>query len=284
MPGGTACLDLDPGSCASAGGTPAGAGTTCAMRPCPLAEIACCAADGSCQDLDRQSCAGSRGSAQDAGSRCATSACPVTVGACCVDTPFGTTCETVGAAQCTADRGTFAGTGTNCARVACGSTQACCLRDGTCADATGEGCLRMGGLALGVGSSCAATPCGGGPAMPGETPDGTTRRPGAPLRVRKSPSASGDLVLDWSPSCSPSAVDATVHEGRIGAWYSHDVRLCGTAGALVTATLTPGPAGTYYLIVPVTAAAEGSYGIDSRGSERPRSGTTCAPAQVLGCP
>ena len=282
MPGGTACLDLDPASCAAAGGTSAGSGTTCATAPCALATVACCAADGSCQDVGRQSCAAARGTAQAAGSLCSTATCPVVTGACCIDTPFGITSNTHGYAECVADRGAFGGAGSTCARVGCAVSQACCQSDGTCTDGTGESCLLMRGVGLGAGTSCASLPCSG-PSLPGETPDGTARLPGLPLRVRKSSAGTG-LVLDWSPSCSPSAVDATVHQGRIGAWYSHDQVLCGTGGALVTATLTPASGGTYYLIVPVTLAAEGSYGRDSRGRERPRSLTTCVAAQVLGCP
>jgi hypothetical protein len=139
-----------------------------------------------------------------------------------------------------------------------------------------------GGTPQGVGTTCAGTSCAA-LAFPGHVPNGTASRPGVPLKVRKG-AAAPELVLSWSVSCSPDAREYTVHEGRIGSWYSHDALLCTTAGALVTATVTPGAAGRTYVIVPVTAEAEGSYGVSSFGVERPVSGMTCLPVQVLGCP
>jgi hypothetical protein len=114
-------------------------------------------------------------------------------------------------------------------------------------------------------------------------PNGTAGRPGAPLTVRKA-AATPDLVMRWSTSCSPEAIDYTVQEGAIGSWYSHSAVLCDTGGALVNATLTPGDGSRYFLVVPVTVAAEGSYGLDSLGRERPRSSATCRPTRILGCP
>jgi len=117
--------------------------------------------------------------------------------------------------------------------------------------------------------------------LPGAVPNGGDR-PGVPLTVRKAP-ASDDVVLAWSLSCSADAIECAVYEGRIGAWYSHDAVLCTTSGALVTATVTPGVEGRYFLVVPLTSIAEGSYGVNSFGGERPPSDMACF-EQLLGCP
>jgi hypothetical protein len=110
-------------------------------------------------------------------------------------------------------------------------------------------------------------------------------RPGVPLTVAKA-TAPGDLDLAWSDSCSPTHADYAVYEGSIGTWYSHSGLLCST-GDQLSATITPGTLtdDRYYLIVPTTATEEGSYGLDSNGTERPPAATgACRPAQVLTCP
>ena len=116
---------------------------------------------------------------------------------------------------------------------------------------------------------------------PGRVPD--TAATGTPLRIGKNPTHPGDLDLDWGPSCGAGS-DYSVHEGMIGNWYSHDKRLC-TTNRATAVTLTPGVGSSYFLIVPVDLTREGSYGIDSSGSERPRSISTCRPANdATACP
>jgi hypothetical protein len=94
------------------------------------------------------------------------------------------------------------------------------------------------------------------------------------LHVDKSVLAPGQLDLAWAPSCSAAATDYAVYEGTLGNWYSHDPLLCTTGGAS-TATLTPGAGDRYYLVVPESDVREGSFGTDSAGIERPRSGNRC---------
>jgi len=112
----------------------------------------------------------------------------------------------------------------------------------------------------------------GGPA-PGRIPDGAAV-PGLPLRVARSAQLPDGLDLAWDPSCSPEGVDFAVYEGTVGAWYSHNPLLCTTGGAR-TATIAPGGGNRYYLVVPLSAYREGSFGTDSAGIERPRSGNRC---------
>ncbi len=119
------------------------------------------------------------------------------------------------------------------------------------------------------------------PSSPGQTPDGSQ---GLPLRISRNALVPTDLDLSWGASCSGTATDYTIHEGALGTWYSHTGIVCSTGGAL-SDTVTPALFSTYYLIVPISPTAEGSYGLDGAGAERPRSATTCRPVQSLAaCP
>jgi hypothetical protein len=161
--------------------------------------------------------------------------------------------------------------------------EACCFADDSCDDLDPTECGNQGGTTQGAGSDCATVVCGGAPAMPGEVPSGTAARPGVPFEIEKG-AAGTDLDFTWTVSCSAEAIDQTVHEGTLGTWYSHDSILCTTSGCLTCATVTPLAGNRYFLIVPVTAVDEGSYGIDSFGIERPVSGTSCLPTSLLTCP
>jgi hypothetical protein len=196
--------------------------------------------------------------------------------ACCLTTGD---CEDVPLPVCELDGGIAQGPGTSCGGLVC-LAQACCLGDGSCAEAEPDVCDRVGGTPQGPGTECASTSCATGP---GAVPNGTPDRPGAPLRIVKD-ATPADIVLAWSPSCSPDATDYAIYEGVLGTWYSHDVLLCGTPGALTGATVTPGSGGRYFLVVPLTATLEGSYGVDALGAERPLGGLTCLSPRVLGCP
>jgi hypothetical protein len=125
--------------------------------------------------------------------------------------------------------------------------------------------------------SARLTPGGGGPAGAGTVPDGKDV-PGTPLLVNRS---GADLALSWGASCGP-AVDYAVYEGEIGVGGSLTQRLCSTGGA-TSASLSASPDGRYYLVVPLNAGSEGSYGRDSAGNERTPAAAACAPQQVAGC-
>ncbi len=120
------------------------------------------------------------------------------------------------------------------------------------------------------------------PSAPGHVPDGRFVS-GPPLLIAKNPSDPALLDLTWGASCS-AASDYSVHEGTIESWYSHNALVCSTAG-LLAATVTPSAGDTYYLVVPLSADAEGSYGVDVLGIERPPSPSACrAQQQVSSCP
>ena len=120
---------------------------------------------------------------------------------------------------------------------------------------------------LAASSTCACTHWG---AIPGSVPDGDSLR-GYLLRMGKS---GASVVLSWGASCSDSASDYSVHRGTLGTWYSHQALAC-TTGGVTSTTLAPGAASSYFLVVPLTADAEGSYGATSAGVQRPSSSAAC---------
>lgn len=109
------------------------------------------------------------------------------------------------------------------------------------------------------------------------------------IALRKAPPP-GDIVIDWSSSCSTAAEDYGIYQGTIGTWYSHALLDCNDAGSDLTEQITPPAASSYYLIVPHNAQAEGSYGNCSIGvclaaDERPVGAAQCVTPQVLApCP
>lgn len=115
-----------------------------------------------------------------------------------------------------------------------------------------------------------------------------TYRPGPVDLLSVARSASpGMIALSWAPSCYPGTMDYAIYEGILGSWYSHVLRDCSDDGADRREELTPAGGNTYYLVVPIGASGEGSYGTSSDGSERPRAGPgqTCTATQFLApCP
>jgi hypothetical protein len=107
------------------------------------------------------------------------------------------------------------------------------------------------------------------------------------LQVAKSSITPGRIRLSWSASCSVGAVDYAIYQGTIGSYYSHVSAVCTDAGGDRVEEIAPQAASSYYLVVPRSATAEGSYGRASNGSERPVAPTVnrCLGSQTLGgCP
>jgi hypothetical protein len=99
----------------------------------------------------------------------------------------------------------------------------------------------------------------------------------------------GDLILDWSASCSQGADDYGIYEGTIGVWYDHTANDCNDGAVLLTEQITPQVGDRYFLIAPKSGCrGEGSYGrCDSGvclvGDERPVGAATCAAPHVVTC-
>ena len=108
------------------------------------------------------------------------------------------------------------------------------------------------------------------------------------LRVAKSASTPGNISLSWGSSCSTGASDYGIFEGTLGDYISHVSVVCTDAGGDLLEEIVPQVSDAYYLVVPLTAQAEGSYGRDSNGVERPaamRGVDRCMGPQITGtCP
>lgn len=104
------CQDLPPDPCATAGGTYAGDGTSCASHAC-FPEGACCLPDGTCQGdaLSPEQCTALDGTFQGSGSTCAASDCRLK-GACCVNGA----CSVQAEADCIAADGRYGGNNSIC--------------------------------------------------------------------------------------------------------------------------------------------------------------------------
>lgn len=119
------------------------------------------------------------------------------------------------------------------------------------------------------------------PGAPGEA--GVT----APLLVRRE---SGNLVFDWgAPAAGCGAVQYVVYRGDLATLqatgYNHDTALgCGQPSSTFSIPETDPRLGQadYYLVVAGSGSAEGSYGRDTSGNERPVSAAACLSTQDLG--
>ncbi|MDX1389874.1 MAG: choice-of-anchor J domain-containing protein, partial [Acidobacteriota bacterium] len=115
------------------------------------------------------------------------------------------------------------------------------------------------------------TACGPAGPAPGE--------PGG-LKIWKNES---NLELQWAPaSIGCGATEYSVYRGNLTAiragTYAHDTVLsCGTGGTVFSTPLDNPYLGQrdYFLVVAGNGSAEGSYGRDSEGVERPVSGAPC---------
>lgn len=106
--------------------------------------------------------------------------------------------------------------------------------------------------------------------------------PGDVDRLSVTKDGGGSLRLEWDKSCSLWATDYAVYGGRLGDFASHRPIVCTDAGGDRRENYTPpSTQSEYFLIVPLSAANEGSYGQDSAGGERPRGVATCRAAQGL---
>ena len=100
------------------------------------------------------------------------------------------------------------------------------------------------------------------------------------LKLTVDKGAGGDLQFTWVDSCGEAGTDYAIHEGTLGSFASHTAIQCGT-GTAASYTVSPTSGNTYYLVVTMEGAEEGSYGVDSDGVERPVGLSTCQPQQAI---
>ncbi len=114
------------------------------------------------------------------------------------------------------------------------------------------------------------------PGGPGRVPDGSVVA-GTPLQLRRDDPG---FALEWDASCSVGATDYAVYRGEIGDPTSMMPLTCSTGGAL-SEPLAPGSVDSFFVVVPLAGSVEGSYGLTSTGTERPRSLSACVIDQTI---
>jgi hypothetical protein len=95
----------------------------------------------------------------------------------------------------------------------------------------------------------------------------------------------GSVRLEWDLPCNDATTpnqDFAIYTGEIGDFQNPEILTCSTGRA--RSHLVSGPGDAFFLIVPTTVAAEGSYGLDSSGVERPPAATSCKPQEIGACP
>ncbi len=106
------------------------------------------------------------------------------------------------------------------------------------------------------------------------------------IRGTGGPVAPGSVSLSWGDPCNVASVpgqDFAVYRGTLGTYSSYSSLAC-TTGQASSFLAESAPDGSFFLIVPRTNAAEGSYGRLSSGAERPPAAAACAPQEVATCP
>jgi hypothetical protein len=90
------------------------------------------------------------------------------------------------------------------------------------------------------------------------------------LRLAKTSDSPPRLRLSWEPSCLPGYSDYGLFVGRLGEWTSHRAVTCTDHGSDLEEFMDSWDGDEFFLVVPHNGRVEGSYGIRSDGTERPR--------------
>lgn len=112
----------------------------------------------------------------------------------------------------------------------------------------------------------------------GSVPDGF-ETPGEWLEIE--PAGDGAIRLSWGAACGAGA-DYVIYEGSLGSFANHVPLLCSTGGER-SATFVPSAGNRYYLVATRNQFVEGSLGVRSDGSERPRGLAVCLPPRTATC-
>jgi hypothetical protein len=111
---------------------------------------------------------------------------------------------------------------------------------------------------------------------------GAGRVPAGSLLAAKA--GSGLLTLSWDPSCLATDDDYAIYQGQMHGFDAHAPLFCSTGGATQKTFATPTFPRVYFLVVPLDATQEGSYGTDSYFTERPPGASSCKVQSVKQCP
>jgi hypothetical protein len=106
------------------------------------------------------------------------------------------------------------------------------------------------------------------------------------VRGSGGPIGAAGLVMQWDAPCNSGTTpeqDFAIYRGDIGDYTSHASLACSTGRARTYMTDNAAD-NSFFLVVPSTSAAEGSYGLDSTGGERVPASLACKPQDVGTCP
>jgi hypothetical protein len=109
---------------------------------------------------------------------------------------------------------------------------------------------------------------------------------GSPFMIFENSANPDHLDFSWGDSCGAAQSDFAVFQGTAGSWTSHaPILSCTTGGGWSISDFNPATNDSYYLVVPLSATAEGSYGTDSDGAQIPQGAGVCFATQDLtACP
>jgi hypothetical protein len=94
----------------------------------------------------------------------------------------------------------------------------------------------------------------------------------------------GSVRLEWDNPCNTEATpnqDYAIYTGALGDYVNPSILTCTTGRS--RSHLVSDPAGAFFLVVPTTIAAEGSYGLDGSGAERLPAAVSCKPQEIGSC-
>jgi len=74
-----------------------------------------------------------------------------------------------------------------------------------------------------------------------------------------------------------------IYRGTLGDFATHSPVTCSTGGNTQAIVAAADPENRYYLVVPRSPTAEGSYGSDSSGQPRDQGAEACLPRLIAGC-
>jgi hypothetical protein len=159
------CADILEDECPSAGGDPAGSGTSCATFVCPRPPGACCLPNGGCAIVREVDCENAGGVFQGEGTDCGSVDCPEPpppTGPCCFFDGEHGTCVVMTFVDCVLEGGSWLSRpGDDCEGVDCDPNGACCFPSGLCTLNGGRTrCENRGGVWIPDGTcpqSCDAT-------------------------------------------------------------------------------------------------------------------------------
>jgi hypothetical protein len=119
------------------------------------------------------------------------------------------------------------------------------------------------------------------------SPESFTAHTGGTWMIRAAGGAieSGSVRLEWDDPCNMQATpnqDYAIYTGALGDYLNPTALTCSTDRA--KSYLFSGSDDAFFLVVPTTMAAEGSYGLDSDGVERPPAVAACKPQEIGACP